>query len=276
MLARMSLSLIVCNAPAWFINRGGAQQAQCIFCVAVPPRRTMASVRNQSTIAQGRRALPSTVDTLVHGVVHDYLALQAQLRWWRWGLVLMIGLQLVVGRMLGMPWGLALLLFSAASFIVHEAVLLLVVGMVLLVSALVNSTSLQLGGLLVALVQMGCAVLALRCYTRCRTVEERYGQLARGLDIGLPPPLTYGGAALPWLGVGVSLLALALSVGTSASLVGDGQYTWTTYLPLDLAVGGLALCIAALAHRRLSALAMLGVVIAALVVLGWIVVAWMR
>lgn len=236
----------------------------------------MASARNESTIAPGRRALPSTVDTLVQGVVHEYLALQAQLRWWRWTLLLVIVLQLVVGRTLGIPWGVALLLFSAASFVVHEAVLLLVIGTVLLVGALVNSTSWQLGGLLVALVQIGCAVRVLHCYTRYHPAEERYAELAHGLDIGLPPPLTYAAAALPWLGVGASLLALALSVGTSASLVGDGQYTWTTYLPLDLAVGGLALCIVALAHRRLPALAVVGVVAAALVVLGWIAVAWMR
>jgi len=216
------------------------------------------------------------MDTLVHSVVHDYLALQTQLRTWRWGLLVVIVLQLVVGRTLGMPWGVALLLLGTTAFAVHEAVLLMVFGMVLLVGSLVNGSSLQPGGLLMALVQASCAMLVLRCYVRHRAAEERYAQLAQGLDIGLPPPLTYAATALPWVGVGASLLALALSVFTSASLASEGAYMWTTYLPLDLAVGGLALCAASLAHRRPSALAVVGVVVGMLVVLGWIAVLWMQ
>lgn len=226
----------------------------------------MASARKQLTSHQP--PLPPTVDALVQTVVCEYAALHRELRMWRWWMVAVGVVQVVLGSMLGMPWGVVLVLIGGASFAAHEAVLLMVYSIVLLGSAAVNVSSLHWGWAVFALVQTGYAVPMLRCYARHHAAETRYARLTHGLDVGLPPPVTYA-AVLPWLGAAAGMAALGLSVLTQHT-PGSGV-SFGLFVPLDLAVAGLALCGAALAAHRGATLALLGVFVSALTMLGWIV-----
>jgi hypothetical protein len=225
----------------------------------------MASARKQLTSHQP--PLPSTVDALVHAVVAEYAALHRELRMWRWWLVAVSIVQVVLGSMLGMPWGVVLVLIGGASFAAHEAVLLVMYSMMLLGSAVVNVSSLHWGWALFSLMQTGYAVAMLRCYVRHHAAETHYARIAHGLPIGLPPPMRYA-AVLPWLGAAASMVAFGLSVVTQHKP--GSAVSFGLFMPLDLAVAGLALCGAALTARRGATLALLGVFVSALTMVGWI------
>jgi hypothetical protein len=227
----------------------------------------MAFARKQ--LASHQPPLPSTVDAFVHVVVSEYAALHHELRIWRWWVVAVGVVQVGLGSMLGMPCGIVLLVIGGASFVAHEAVLLVVYSIVLLGSAVVNVSSLHWDWALFALVQTGYAVPMLRCYVRHRAAEAHYARLTRGLDIGLPPPVTYAASVLPWLGAAAGMLAFGLSVLTQHTP--GSTVSFVLFVPLDLAVVGLALCGAALVARRGLALALLGVFVSALTMVGWTV-----
>ncbi len=225
----------------------------------------MASTPEQLTTYQ---PLPSTVDAFVHVVVSEYAALHHHIRMWRWWLVAVGVVQVVLGSILGMPWGVVLVVIGGASFAAHEAVLLVVYSIVVLGSAVVNVSSLHWAWALFALVQTGYGVQMLRCYARHHAAEARYARLAHGLPIGLPPPVTYAAAMLPWIGSAAGMVAFGLSVLTQHTP--GSAVSWGLFVPLDLAVAGLALCGAALVARHGVTLALLGVFVSALTVLGWI------
>lgn len=226
----------------------------------------MALVGKQSSL-HAPPPLPSTVDELVRTVVQEYGALQDELQVWRWWLVVLGLLHLIAGRTLDVPWGVVLLVVGALSYGAREALVLVVYGGLLLCSALLNLSSLHVGWAILAIAQILGAVEVLRAYARFRHAEARYAQLTHSLDLGWPPPTTHAARVLPWIGAGFGIVALGLSVWTQ---VPSAQLWWIAPVPLNLAVVGLAMCVASLVHQPRQALAMFGVLASGLVIMVWL------
>jgi hypothetical protein len=216
----------------------------------------MAQLQKIPGMLQHPSSLPANVEGLVRHVVRDYRALQQELRAWRWCLLVVGALHLVIGRAFDVPWGIMLLAVGGISFLACEAVWLIVYSILLLCSGLINLSSLELGWSLFGLAEIAGAVYLLRTYTHQRAAEQRYAVLTHSLDIGLPQPSHHAGTLFFWLGPGLSVLALLSSsymIFAPATLTAH-MLELLTYVPYALAVISLALCIAVWTNGRRTTL----------------------